>query len=54
MDEKISIFTLIGIALAAIISYSLWHSIVWATIAGLFGWFYVFYALLTYGNQITF
>ena len=34
-----------GTALAITISWSLWHSVLWATIHGIFSWFYVFYYL---------
>ncbi|HEY1459921.1 MAG TPA: hypothetical protein VGH59_07685 [Casimicrobiaceae bacterium] len=32
-----------GSALAITISWSKWHSILWAVIHGIFGWFYVVY-----------
>jgi hypothetical protein len=36
-----------GSALAITISWSLWHSVLWAIIHGVFGWLYVIYYLLT-------
>jgi hypothetical protein len=36
-----------GCALAITISWSQWHSIIWACIHGLFSWFYVIYYVLT-------
>ena len=38
----------IGSALAITISWSLNHSILWATLHGLFGWFYVIYYAIRY------
>lgn len=35
-----------GSALAMVISYANWHSIPWAILHGLFGWFYVIYYAL--------
>lgn len=32
-----------GAALAIAISWSQWHSILWAMLHGVFGWFYVIY-----------
>jgi hypothetical protein len=37
----------LGSALAVAISWGLHQSIVWATIQGFFGWFYVIYYALT-------
>jgi hypothetical protein len=36
-----------GSALAMVISYSAYKSVLWAIIHGIFGWFYVGYFLLT-------
>ena len=36
-----------GSALAMVLSYTKWHSILWAIIHGIFGWFYVIYFALT-------
>ena len=36
-----------GAALAITISWSLYHSIVWAIVHGFFGWLYVIYFALT-------
>lgn len=35
-----------GVALAIAISWSQWHSILWAIIHGIFGWLYVIYYAL--------
>lgn len=37
-----------GSALAMVISYTAWKSIVWAIIHGLLGWIYVVYYILRY------
>ena len=37
-----------GSALAMVISYTAWKSIIWAIIHGIFGWFYVIYYILRY------
>lgn len=37
----------LGSAIAVTISWSLYKSIVWAIIHGIFGWFYVIYYALT-------
>jgi hypothetical protein len=36
-----------GSALAIVISYTAYKSVLWAIIHGVFGWFYVVYFLLT-------
>jgi len=36
-----------GSALAITISWSKWHSILWAIVHGLLGWFYVVYHAVT-------
>lgn len=41
-----------GSALAMILSFDKWHSILWAILHGIFGWFYVIYYVLTYGGLI--
>ena len=38
----------VGTALAMIISFYKWHSILWAIIHGFFGWLYVVYYILCY------
>ena len=35
-----------GSALAITISWSLWHSVMWAIVHGIFGWLYVLYYLV--------
>ena len=37
-----------GSALAVAVSYSNWHSIPWAILHGIFGWFYVIYYAIRY------
>ena len=37
-----------GSALAMVISYTNWHSVVWAVIHGLMSWLYVIYYILRY------
>jgi len=37
-----------GSALAMVISYAKWHSIFWAIIHGIFGWFYVVYYIIVH------
>lgn len=37
-----------GSALAMVISFVTWKSVLWAVIHGLFGWFYVIYFLIRY------
>ena len=39
-----SVFSLIGVALAASMSWQYNHSVLWAIVHGCFGWLYVFYA----------
>lgn len=36
----------IGTALAVVISWDLYHSLLWAILHGIFGWFYVIYYAL--------
>lgn len=50
MSKKDTIKTGIGFgsALAMVISYVNWHSIFWAAIHGLMGWFYVVYYAIRY------
>ncbi len=35
-----------GAALAIVISYAKWHSILWAILHGFCGWFYVIYFMI--------
>lgn len=37
-----------GTALAMVISYCNWHSILWAMIHGVLGWLYVIYYIIKY------
>jgi len=39
----------IGSVLAIVISYTTWHSVLWALLHGFLGWFYVIYYLIVYG-----
>lgn len=45
-EYTIKIGTGIGSALAVAISWSLYKSVLWAALHGLFGWFYVIYYVL--------
>ncbi|MFD1899847.1 hypothetical protein [Enterococcus termitis] len=38
-----------GCALAMVISYVNWHSIIWAIVHGILSWFYVIYYVIVYG-----
>ncbi|OTN90201.1 hypothetical protein A5819_002700 [Enterococcus sp. 7E2_DIV0204] len=38
-----------GCALALVISYVNWHSILWAIFHGILSWFYVIYYVVVYG-----
>ena len=40
-----------GCALAMVLSYAKWHSVLWAIIHGIFSWFYVVYFLIQRGNE---
>ena len=44
------VFGSAGAVLAAILSWQVNHSILWALIHGALSWFYVAYHWLTYGN----
>lgn len=37
-----------GAALAMVISYANWHSVIWAIIHGCLGWIYVIYYVIKY------
>ena len=37
-----------GSALAMVISYANWHSVLWAMIHGVMGWLYVIYYVIKY------
>lgn len=37
----------LGNCIAVVVSWSLYHSLWWAFWHGLFGWFYIFYYILT-------
>jgi hypothetical protein len=41
----------IGSIIAAIISYSTWHSVFWALIHGFFGWVYIIYFAIKHNAQ---
>jgi len=41
-----SMFGILGITIAAILSFSVNNSIFWAIIHGIFGWFYIVYYVL--------
>lgn len=38
-----------GSALAMVISYTNWHSVLWAILHGLLSWIYVIYFVIRYG-----
>jgi len=38
-----------GAALAMVMSYANWHSVLWAVVHGLMGWVYVIYYIIRYG-----
>ena len=38
-----------GSALAMILSYDKWHSILWAILHGIFSWIYVIYYIINWG-----
>lgn len=46
---RYSLFGLVGVGLAAYLSWEQWHSVAWAVINGIFGWFYVVYFGIMYG-----
>ena len=50
MDEKQATSSGIGLGsvLAFIVSYCTWHSIGWAIIHAIFGWFYLLYFTIKY------
>jgi hypothetical protein len=41
----------LGTVIAAIISWTTNHSVLWAILHGFFGWFYVIYYALGYGRH---
>ena len=47
MDKKIGSGISLGTLIAIVISWSVNHSVLWAIIHGFFGWFYVFYYLIS-------
>jgi hypothetical protein len=42
-----------GSCLAMIISYTAWHSILWAILHGIFSWGYVIYYAIKYAGLLT-
>jgi hypothetical protein len=48
--EKTSTGIGIGTVIAIIVSWTTNHSIIWAVIHGLLGWFYLIYRLLGFGG----
>lgn len=40
----------IGVVIAALLSWSINHSVLWAVIHGLLGWLYVIFYLFKYGT----
>jgi len=41
-----------GSVLAMVISFTTWHSVLWAIFHGILGWIYVIYYLIVYGVSI--
>lgn len=39
----------IGVVIAILLSYGKFHDVLWAIVAGIFGWFYVIYFWIEYG-----
>ncbi len=48
MKEEINSGIGFGCALAIVISYTAWKSILWAILHGIFGWLYVIYYAIKY------
>lgn len=48
-NETSSIIGSFGAVFASVLSYVKWHSVGYAILHFLCGWFYVFYHILTYG-----
>lgn len=46
-DAGIGLGVAVGAAIAVTVSWSLYHSLLWATVHGFFGWLYVIYYALT-------
>jgi len=45
MEQRVyRVFSLVGVALAIVMSWQYNHSVLWAILHGCFGWLYVFYA----------
>lgn len=49
MKESAKVGISFGCALALVISYVNWHSILWALFHGVLSWFYVIYYAIVYG-----
>lgn len=47
-DSGASAFGVSGMILAALVSWSMWHSIGWAFLATVFSWFYLIYYWIKY------
>lgn len=41
----------LGAVIGVVMSFTANHSILWATVHGIFGWFYVIYRALGYGGS---
>lgn len=48
MNNTTSTGITFGTCLAMILSWTAWHSLGWAIIHGIFGWFYVLYYWIVY------
>lgn len=42
------VLPILGVVIAGILSWEMWHSIPWALVAGMFNWFYVIYYWISY------
>ncbi|MDE1169750.1 MAG: hypothetical protein PW734_00850 [Verrucomicrobium sp.] len=42
----------LGAAIAVTVSWSIWHSLLWAIVHGVCGWFYVIYYALGFGHGV--
>lgn len=50
MNNNWTTLEIIGAIIAVVVSWTKWHSITWAAVHGLFGWFYIIYYVCTYDN----
>jgi hypothetical protein len=50
-ESSVNVSLGLGNVIAAIVSWSVNHSILWALVHGLFGWFYLIYYVLGGGHR---